>query len=313
MGDTEQSPEEALKRELEMTRGFLTQREQELVERGNQLRELQQQLEGAASRIRDAETKAATYAQFQSTLDQKLQHEPGLLKRTRAEELLLVKPYIQPGSAIDDFHNGLAILQTMGANEREFDWTRHYFFEPLKVLDKKRQLRKIPGRSYLLFGKIAQEFAKGQQGLALVQVEALLYRLMRVPSDYRKALTLLRERNLALSQIWPELHTDEAYAMYGDSLLRRLTQFNDLTSDERAVLHLRTRSSFDNREEFRKALAAGSIPHAERLRPLYERIASQEIEDAHHPYPVNLRWYERLPKDLGAFLQDYRRKPRLTP
>jgi hypothetical protein len=46
---------------------------------------------------------------------------------------------------------------------------------------------------------------------------------------------------------------------------------------------------------------------------MYERITALEKEDLPQLYPVNLRWYARLPRDLDTFLQDYRRKPHTAP
>jgi len=321
MGDPEQTSEEALRRELEMVREFLTQREQEIIAKMHEVEEMKALLTQRDERIRGYEKNSASVEQFLGTLDERVQREPGMLKRMRVEELLLIKPFIQPDTAHADFQDSIYILQAMEYRDREFDWARHYFFEPLRQIDGNRKLKRMLNRisdsrkpvtpGYMLYKRIAQECAK-DQGLSLLQVETLLHRMVRFPSEYRNALQLMHQRNLPLSQLWPELHTEDAYRMYADALLHRLKQFSELSKEECAILQLRTRYSFDNRTNFWSALESGGIPNAERIRPLYVRINQLEQEDKPRLYPVNLRWYEHLPKDVGMFLQNYRRKPHTT-
>jgi hypothetical protein len=309
-----------LRRELDSLRQYLSTREQELVakvqETARQSGEIERlrRILGESKEQRDAAAEAHL-----ASIDDLLQRKPTLLKRVRTEELLLVKPFIRPQSAQKDFQNGLYILQELNAQGREFDWARHYFFEPLHQLEDIRKLHtrdsagKLVSPRQMLYTRFAQEFSRKPRALSLVQAEALLHRMMRRPLEYQDALRLMHQRGLALSQVWPTLGTEEASALYGDMLLHRLRQYTGLSKEEQTILQLRTESCFDDHDTFKGILASGKIPNSERISQMYARITALEKEDLPQLYPVNLRWYARLPQDLDTFLQDYRRKPHAAP
>jgi hypothetical protein len=234
---------------------------------------------------------------------------------------MLIKPFIRGKTAFTDFCDGLQFLQVLAKNDREFDWACHYVFEPLKQLDNVPELAGIGSRrkgrfvpSYELFKRISRETSDigagkaAAQPIPLARVESLLYRMVRVPNDYVDACRVIHSQRLPLRNAWTMLHPEVSCQSFGDMLLHRLRQFDGLTPSEKTTLDLRARYSFDNREHFLNALQEKQIPGSEGLLPVYLRVAGLEAEDKVGFYPVNLRWYGRLPKDLCAFLQDYRRK-----
>ncbi|MEM4243061.1 MAG: hypothetical protein QXM31_04130, partial [Candidatus Woesearchaeota archaeon] len=239
MGDAEHTREEALKQELEATREYLFKLQEKLNQQGKE-------------------------KEFFSSLDDKVQGLPCLLKRTRIDEILLVKPFIRQKTAIEDIQDCLYIIQELEAKEREFDWTRHYFFEPLQMTNQIRGTRRAP--AYFLFKKIANEFNASPRKLSLVQIEALLFRMTCLPNDYCNALKAMDQNKLALSQVWPDLKIDDACRMYAESLLNRLDQYNRLSKDERNLLVLRAVYCNDNREAFLKKLSDSTISGLVRLR-----------------------------------------------
>jgi len=110
-----------------------------------------------------------------------------------------------------------------------------------------------------------------------------------------------------LSNIVPRLQLPEACKMYAGELLHRLQQYQDVSKDAAALEALQSRWKYHgDRMQFEKALHSGEITDAQRIRPAYDALALREQGDRPGIRPVNIRWFERLPKDLNEFLRNYR-------
>ncbi len=278
-------------------------REKELVDTHKSIDELTAQVDALRQDKENAEASSrVAFDTLQKLVDPKIYNLPGFQKRARVDELALIKPFIRKKSALSDLTNAAHVLRMLGNYGREFDWTCHYFFEPIH---RAAAVGGVSTPQYVLFKSIAHEvmkdMAQEDHSFSLPHVEALLYRIARFPKEYNRAFKLLEQKGMTLGKIWPELRSEDANQLYRDELRRRLNMYNSLKPEQRAILALRTHYALDDRILFDKMLAAEAIPNAKRVAEEYVGVSALEREDGDF-YPVNLRWYERLPKDLSAFL-----------
>jgi len=236
------------------------------------------------------------------TLDERLREQARAFKKTRDDEVLLLKPYIRPKSALKDLENGITLLSVMNAHDREYDWVRHYFFEPLNRLNVQKGFAPA---GHLMYKRMYDELREPQPAFSLAHIEALLYRMMRLPQEYAPAFAMLRAKPLALREIGPKLYQDAANRMYAEEIRTGLKKFVSLSDGERIALRLRWLYAGDDAKKFDAVLQTAELPHADSLSEMHNHIKQLEASAPGY-WPVNLRWFDRLPKDISEFL---RRQP----